>query len=356
MNKPFLSKVIANMEAQGLKQLLICSQMNIFYLTGRKFHTGERLAALIIKDSGEVSFVTNVLFAQSPLEGASMVEYSDTDDCAKVLASVVDEGVLGVDKEFSCRFALPLMEKMPRLKLVLGSSCIDAARMIKTSDELKLMGESSEKNDGALRLTIEKLHVGMTENEVADLYRSNLKKLGGTEESFESLICFGAGCAEPHHETGSAVLKSGDSIILDVGLVYSSYCSDMTRTVFAGAPSDEQKKVYELVQRANAAGKAAVKPGVPLAEVDRAARKVIEDGGYGEYFIHRTGHGIGLEVHEFPDVSAASNAVCTPGMVFSIEPGIYLPGKFGVRIEDLVAVTQDGCECLNRLPRELLSI
>ena len=125
--------------------------------------------------------------------------------------------------------------------------------------------------------------------------------------------------------------------------------SDMTRTMFFGAPTDEMKRVYELVRRANLAGKAAVKPGARLCDVDHAARQVIEEAGYGEYFIHRTGHGIGLEVHEPPDVSAVCERVLEPGMIFSIEPGIYLSGKFGVRIEDLVTVTQDGCEVLNQL-------
>ena len=149
------------------------------------------------------------------------------------------------------------------------------------------------------------------------------------------------------------MLKNGDSVILDVGLVLDDYCSDMTRTVFCGAPTDEQKRVYDLVLRANEAGRRAVRPGVPLKEIDRAARSVIEDAGYGAYFIHRTGHGIGLDVHEFPDVSASSEAVCAPGMVFSVEPGVYLPGRFGVRIEDLVAVTEDGGETLNVKSHEM---
>ena len=152
------------------------------------------------------------------------------------------------------------------------------------------------------------------------------------------------------------MLKEGDAVILDVGLTWQSYCSDMTRTVFLGKATDEQKRVYDLVRAANAAGRAAVRPGVAMRDIDWAARKVIEDAGYGPYFIHRTGHGIGLEVHEYPDVSASSDAVAKPGMIFSVEPGIYLPGKFGVRVEDLVAVTEDGCETLNKTSRELVEI
>ena len=137
-----------------------------------------------------------------------------------------------------------------------------------------------------------------------------------------------------------------------MGLAWQSYASDMTRSVFFGEASDEQKRVYDLVCAANAAGRAAVRPGVPLKEFDRAARKVIEDAGYGKYFIHRTGHGIGLQVHEPPDVSSVSETIARPGMVFSIEPGVYLPGRFGVRVEDLVTVTEDGGETLNALPRD----
>ncbi len=145
-------------------------------------------------------------------------------------------------------------------------------------------------------------------------------------------------------------------MILDVGLNLDHALSDMTRTVFFGSATDEQKAVYEIVREANAAGKAKVAPGVPLSEIDRAARSVIERAGYGEHFLHRTGHGLGLEVHEPPDVSAASPYVAQPGMVFSVEPGVYLPGKFGVRVEDLVLVTGDGCECLNELDRDFLVV
>ena len=143
-------------------------------------------------------------------------------------------------------------------------------------------------------------------------------------------------------------------MILDLGLNLDGAMSDMTRTVVLGKATDEMKRVYDLVKKANEAGRRAVRPGVPMCEIDRAARRVIEEGGYGPYFIHRTGHGIGLEVHEIPDVSATNQTVAQPGMIFSIEPGIYLPGRFGVRIEDLMLVTEDGGECLNALPRDLI--
>ena len=216
------------------------------------------------------------------------------------------------------------------------------------------MRQSSRMNDEAIARTIAGLVEGMTELELEELYLKNAKAVGGEGGSFTPISCFGANCAEPHHDNDETRLKAGDAVILDVGLMHKRYCSDMTRTVFFKSATDEQKRVYDVCRRANEAGRAAVRPGLPMCEFDRAARKVIEDAGYGQYFIHRTGHGIGLEVHEHPDNSAASQTIARPGMCFSVEPGIYLPGSFGVRVEDLVVVTEDGCETLNALPRDLL--
>lgn len=347
-----LQKVVDNMRKEGMKQLLITSPSNIAYLTGRMIHQGERLVALYLRDDGSVVFIANRLFAQQPLEDAELVQYDDTDDIAELLSRFVTGGTLGVDKDTKCRFVIPLMERRSDVAFTIGSSCIDRARMIKTGEEIELMRKASLLNDKVTEKTISAIRPGMRENEVADLYRAFAAE-EGTGESFESLICFGENCAEPHHDTDDTVIKAGDSVIIDVGVLFGGYCADMTRTVFLGSVTNEQQQVYELVQAANAAGKAAVKPGVPLCEVDAAARNVIEQAGYGKYFIHRTGHNIGSEVHEYPDVSATSKEVCTPGMVFSVEPGIYLPGKFGVRIEDLVLVTENGHECLNKLPRDL---
>ena len=225
--------------------------------------------------------------------------------------------------------------------------------MCKDSEEIAAMRESSHLNDKVLAALMQTVKEGETEAQLGRRYAEIARSMGAAGYSFAPLICFGAHCAEPHHESDETPLKKGDSIIFDVGLDLNKAMSDMTRTVFFGEPTEEMKKVYELVRRANLAGKAAVKPGIKLCEIDRAARSVIEEAGYGEYFIHRTGHNIGIGVHEPPDVSATSQAVAKPGMIFSIEPGIYLPGKFGVRIEDLVVVTEDGCEVLNHYPHEL---
>lgn len=348
-----LEGVLAGMREMGLKQLLVTAPTSVLYLTGVRVSPGERMLALLLSDDGRCRLFANRLFALKPIDGCEQIEYSDTDDCVGELSARLAPGTLGVDKDWPCRFLLPLMERRRDLAISLGSPAVDGARMRKTQEELCLMRRSSRLNDEVIGCAIDGVRASVTEKDVAERYAAEAAARGASGESFPSLICFGTNCAEPHHETDRTRLKVGDSVILDVGLVLDDYCSDMTRTVFFGAPTDEQKRVYDLVLRANEAGRRAVRPGVPLREIDRTARRVIEDAGYGAYFIHRTGHGIGLDVHEFPDVSASSEAVCAPGMVFSVEPGIYLPGRFGVRIEDLVAVTEDGSETLNAKSHEM---
>lgn len=349
-----LAHVIENMQRASLSQLLVSAPASVYYLTGKWIHPGERMLALLIRADGSIRLFANKLFALSGTVSMPLTEYDDTDDCVKILAEYLLPGTVGIDKVWPSLFTIRLIETRSDIRPVLGSHCVDDARLCKDAAEIQLMRESSRKNDETTLKVIQSLRCGMKESDVAALYKQISAGLGSSKPSFAPLICFGANCAEPHHDTDDTILKTGDSVILDVGLTWQSYCSDMTRTVFMGQPSDEQKRVYDLVCAANAAGRAAVRPGIPLKDVDRAARKVIEDGGYGPQFIHRTGHGIGLEVHEFPDVSATSEVIAKPGMIFSVEPGIYLPGKFGVRVEDLVVVTENGCETLNAAPRDMV--
>jgi D-alanyl-D-alanine dipeptidase len=171
-----------------------------------------------------------------------------------------------------------------------------------------------------------------------------------------AIVASGPNGASPHHEPGKRVIEPGDLVICDFGGRYSGYFSDVTRTFSVGEPTDEQAEVHSVVLAANAAGHAAVGPGVPCQEIDRAARQVIEEAGYGDYFIHRTGHGIGLETHEHPYMVEGNDLPLEPGMTFSIEPGIYLPGRFGVRIEDIAACAEDGIDDLNQADRTLVVV
>ena len=347
-----IARVVARMQEEGLSQILVTAPNSVYYLTGMYVEPGERMLALLVRDDGTVTLFANRLFALTDASTVPLVEFDDTEDSVAVLAACLKPGAVGIDKFWPSQFTIRLMAARRDIVPVLGSRPVDLCRMQKDDEEIRLMVEASKFNDKIIENTITHIAPGMTEAEVSEMYSRYAKAEGIHGSSFEALICFGANCAEPHHATDDTRLQDGDSIILDVGVPYRRYCSDMTRTVFFRSATDEQKRVYDIVEKANAAGRAAVRPGVALRDVDRAARKVIEDAGYGKYFIHRTGHNIGLDVHELPDVSATSEAVALPGMCFSVEPGVYLPGRFGVRVEDLVCVTEDGCLTLNALPRD----
>lgn len=348
MNTARINKVIENMKAVGLEQILVTSTANVYYLTGVWCEPFERMLALHVKANGEMKLYANRMFALEGMTDVPMVVYEDTDDCIAVLAPDMLPGKLGIDKTWHSHFTIRLMQARPDVIPALGSVPLDEARLTKDEEELELMRISSKMNVEVCSRIAAALKEGVTEKEIQSLYNEIALELGASGPSFTPLICFGPNGAEPHHDSDKTRLKPGDTVIMDVGLIWKHYCSDMTRTVQFGEVSDEQKKVHEIVTAANRAGIAMCRPGVKMKDIDRAARQVIEDAGYGQYFTHRTGHGIGLDEHEFPDVSSVSEVVAKPGMIFSVEPGIYLPGRFGVRVEDLVAITEDGCEVLTR--------
>ena len=205
-------------------------------------------------------------------------------------------------------------------------------------------------NDAVMAEVAGMIAVGKSEKQLQSEIDALFAKVS-QGNSFDTIVAYGDHAADPHGVPGDRVLKRGENVVVDMGCIVDGYCSDMTRTFFVG--ENTEKEIYDTVLRANLAGIAAVRPGIPFKEIDLAARKVIEDAGYGPYFIHRLGHGIGMEVHEPFDVSATDEVIVEEGMCFSIEPGIYLPGEFGVRVEDLVLVTEDGCEVLNHASKEL---
>ena len=235
-----------------------------------------------------------------------------------------------------------------------SSGIIDELRMVKDEEEKNLMRESSKINDRVMKVLQGELKEGYTEKYYARLLSEIYENEGAQGFSFDPILAYGENAADPHHEPDGTKLKKGDSLVIDIGGVYNHYCSDMTRTVFFGKePSEEHRKIYEIVRKANLNAIAKVREGVKFSEIDAAARDYITEEGYGEYFTHRTGHSIGLEIHDKGDVSSINHTEVKEGMIFSIEPGIYLPGNIGVRIEDLVLVTKDGCEILNSVSKEI---
>ena len=331
--------VMRNLGQRGLSRLLVCDPRSIQYLTGVYVEPGERFLGLVLAPDAAPTLVLNALFSAPADAACDVRSFTDTDDPLSLVAELVDtQEPLGCDKNLPARFLLPLMERGAAARFVLASDAVDDARAHKDEAERAAMRAASATNDAAMGRFRELVHEGITEAEVAGQLEGIYRELGAQGHSFAPIVSFGANAADPHHEPDGTRLAPGDVVLFDVGCRQNEYCADMT---------------HDTVRRANEAARALVRPGARFCDIDRAARQVIEDAGYGPYFTHRLGHQIGLDVHEPGDVSATHDAPVEPGMCFSIEPGIYLPGEFGVRIEDLVLVTEDGCEVLNSYPREI---
>ena len=342
MNEARANRILAALKEQGVDQMLITNPMSICYLTGISMAPIERFYALLLKADGHHYYFLNHLFNVPGDVGVEKVWYSDTDPVPEIVAAHLDKNaVLGVDKDLKARFLLPLIEMKAAAGFVNGSLAVDITRGVKDTEEQEKMRISSVINDKAMAKFKDLVHEGISEKEVADQMLQIYLDLGADGYSFEPLVAFGANAADPHHSPDDTVVKPGD------------YCSDMTRTFYFKTVSDAHRKVYETAKAANETAISKIHPGVPLCQLDAAARDLISAEGWGPNFNHRLGHFIGLSEHEFGDVSSANTWQAKPGMIFSIEPGIYLTGDTGVRVEDLVLVTENGVEVLNHYPKEL---
>jgi len=353
-----LSRILKAMEEQAIPQMVISDPTAIFYLTGKWIHPGERLLALYLNVNGRHKLLINELFPQEKDLGVELVWYNDIQDGVEILSRYVEKDkTIGIDKTWPSRFLLRLQELGGGSKFVNGSLIVDYVRMIKDEKEQELMRESSRLNDIAMEKIIPYAGKGLTENELAQKVLEIYKEMGCEGVSFDPITAYAKGAADPHHATDDSMGKRGDCVVLDIGAFKDNYASDMTRTVFIGEVSDKAKEIYDIVVEANMRGIAAAKPGNRMCDVDLACRNYIEEKGYGKYFTHRTGHSIGLEDHEFGDVSSVNEDIIKVGQCFSVEPGIYLQEEgIGVRIEDLVIITEDGCEVLNHFTKDLIVV
>ena len=346
-----LDRVRRQMEEAGLSQLLVTDHLSIYYLTGLYVAPFERFWCLLVKTGGAPVLFANQLFALGET-GFAAVTLTDNDDVAAAVAPHIAPGPLGVDKNMAARFLLPILAACPQARAVLGSGCVDSVRARKDEAEKALMRRASAINDQCMEQLAAYIHEGVTERQCADYLIQCYGARGCEGLAFAPIVSFGANAADPHHAPDGTVVQEGDCIVIDIGCKKDGYCSDMTRTYFWKKADPRYAAIHDLVREANERARALVRPGVRLCDVDAAARDHIAAAGYGAYFTHRLGHFIGMEDHEQGDVSAANAAPAQAGMVFSIEPGVYLPGEFGVRIEDLVIVTEDGCESLNHVDKQ----
>lgn len=334
-----------------VNQAVIYDPYNIDYFINHKYEVGERFIALLIQKDKEPILFLNKLF-NSP-QNINTVTFEDHEDPITLLESYLNDAVLGIDGNMPTKFVLPLINQ--------GYHCLDISpcmfqlRAIKESDEIEKLATASKLNDLVMQKVRDSLKVGMTEIEIAKIIEEFQSEPPLSGSSFTSIALFSENIADPHGVPSLRKLKKDDVVLIDMGGVYNDYCSDMTRCFFM---SENKKfdKIYSIVLEANLAAIAAVRPGATLGDIDWAARSVIENAGYGKHFVHRTGHGIGKEVHEFLDVAQNSTTVIKEGMCFSIEPGIYIEGLGGIRIEDIICVEKNGARILNNYPKTIENI
>lgn len=348
-----LKRVLKEMVKNNLSQMIITETASVFYLTGAWVHSGERLMALYINTNGDKKFIVNELFPINSNLGCEIFYYNDTESPLDLLKGIINNNeVLGVDKDFKAHFLIGLMDRKAAKSFVNGSPIIDRIRMVKDLEEINMMREASKINDLVVEKVIKEIKSGISEKNISNRLGELYEESGAEGFSFDPIVAFGENGANPHYETGRCILEKGMGVLIDTGCVKNHYCSDMTRTVFFEEATKHQEEIYNIVLEANINAIEKIKPGVRFCDIDNAARSIIEKYGYGKYFTHRTGHSIGIEVHDFGNVSSINKEELKPGMIFSVEPGIYLANDMGVRIEDLVLVTENGWERLNNLSKE----
>jgi Xaa-Pro aminopeptidase len=346
---------------EGGDLLVLFPSSNMLYLSGFYDEPSERLLFLLLPREGRAVFLVPELYADQLRERSSFPDlriWKDSDDPLDSLQRTVAELAPGaasvlVDDGMWAAFLLVLEQVLAGAGFSLASRVMKRLRMCKSAEEIRCLEEAGAIADQAFSELAGLKIEGKTELAVAAALEGAMRERGADSIAFETLVASGPNGALPHHRAGKRVIRRGETVILDYGCKVGGYCSDITRTVVCGKASEEIRAVYQIVAAAQEKAVQAVAPGVPALSVDRAARQAIADAGYGERFIHRTGHGIGLEVHEEPYITSVNPVQLQTGMTFSVEPGIYLQGKFGIRIEDIVVVTPEGARRLNHAPRVL---
>ena len=343
----------------GFTGVLVTPGPDLVYFTGYSpIAITERITMLAIRASQGPAMIVPILErpdAESTpgAPAVSLSDWTDGEDPYRATAALLEpDGRYAISDSAWAMHVLGLQGALPDASYVAMTTALPTLRAIKGPDELERLAAAGAAADASFEEIAAVQFEGRRESEIGADLAALLCKHGHSEVDF-TVVGSGPNGANPHHELSERLIQAGDMVVLDFGGLKDGYGSDTTRTVHVGEPTREEREVFEIVRRAQQAGFEAVRPGVASQDVDRAARKVIADAGYGEYFIHRTGHGIGLTTHEPPYIIEGETRPLEPGMCFSIEPGIYLPGRFGVRIEDIVTVTEDGGRRLNNTSHEM---
>ncbi len=344
------------MSASGLDGVLAYSAENRRYLSGFTGSTG-----YVVIGRSNADFVTDFRYREQAAKQCSDFEVViQSNNLMETLAQIMKKNnirCLGIEEDFmTVGFCEEIRKNMPGLQLIPASNIFAKLRVRKDPSEIDSIRKAAAIADEAFSHMLGYIKPGMTENEVALELEFFMRKKGASGNSFESIVASGVRSSLPHGTASEKIIENGEFLTLDFGCVYNGYCSDMTRTVFIGKATEKHKRIYDIVLRAQTEALNAIKPGVTGKSVDSTAREIIKKEGYGEYFGHGLGHGVGLAVHEEPRLSILGETILEPGMVVTDEPGIYIPDFGGVRIEDLVLVTEKGAETLSKSPKELIEL
>src|SRR6266516_1447204 len=346
-----LARARQELVARGIDALLLGPSADLVYLTGYSAPLLERMTLLVVPANGEPRLVVPALeapLAEEQLDDVPLqvAAWQETENPVALVRAALDAraaldvtgaagGRLAVGDRLWSTFLLRLQVALPTASFTVASTITRSLRMIKDTEELDALSRAAEAIDEVVEQRTDLHWIGRSEQDLARELDQAIRAAGHEETCFV-IVGSGPNSASPHHEPGDRVIQAGDVVVVDIGGRLDGYCSDTTRTLVIGEPPEGFLELYEVLRYAQLAGCRAVRTGVPASAVDKACRDVIEQAGYGSYFIHRTGHGIGLEEHEDPYLVTGNDEPIEPGMAFSIEPGIYLPGKFGARIEDIV--------------------
>lgn len=357
-----LEKLQTWMRENDIEISFMTSSENVFYLSGFYSDPHERLLALIVFQEKEPFLVCPAMEMQSARKSgwkSEIIGYSDIDNPWELIHKAISKRINGIgraaiEKEhMNVERYEELVRLFPNCLFISAEEKLRKLRMIKDSSELKIIEEACLLADYAIEVGVSEIKEGKTELQILSAIEFALKEKGVTEMSFATMVLTGANAASPHGTPGLTKIHKGDLVLFDLGVVIDRYCSDITRTVAYGDINDKQKDIYDTVLQAQLAAINASKPGVTAAEIDLTARNLISEAGYGDYFTHRLGHGLGISVHEYPSMTETNPLVLEEGMVYTIEPGIYVPDIAGVRIEDDVYITADGVKVLTKYPKEL---
>lgn len=362
MNNFYKDKLVAVLKQNNVDAMLIAPSDEMEFILGHNTHICERFQALIIKSTGEYFYVCNMLTYDEikAVVGKDINVYGwyDGDGYMETARKAFTENgligkTIGVNSSERAFIILDIIKELD-INFVNGKPFLEAMRIIKTEDEIARFRKASSITDDTFAEIVKFVKPGMKEIDVINFIKAEFSKRGA-DFGF-ALIASGPNAALPHYGGSDRVIEVKDIVLCDFGCVFQGLCSDMTRTIFVGEATAEQRKMYEFVLRSIKAGEEKAVDGAYIPDVDKAAREIIDESGYGKTFVTRLGHGIGYSIHEAPDIKQSNKMYLAPGMTFSIEPGIYRVNEFGIRIEDLVLVTKGGNEIMNKASREIIIV